>query len=152
MAKRFQVLAATVFLSLSVCVVAWADAVKTAPAAPAAPAKAEADAPDAVVLRAISAGITNNFDAYLAELLPDRKDSPEQKSQLQRYEWKRFAGQAAWYVADTAKPAITIAKRQPASDTKIKLFIKDLKNKDAMPRPIELTRKDGRWYISANSL
>lgn len=139
--------------TLLVCSLSWANAAPPPPAAAPAPtAAADANAPDAVVLRALKAGIAGNFEAYLAEVLADRKDTAEQKSQLQRYEFKRFAAQAAWYVADPAKPAITVARRQASSETKVKLFVTDLKNKEAMPRPIELTKKDGRWFISANSL
>lgn len=129
------------------------------PAAHAAPAPKEdaaadaaANAPEGTVNRAIAAAIAGNFDKYLAELHPDRKETAEQRSQLQRYEWKRFTAQAAWYVADPAKPVVTVARRQEVSNGKIKLFLKDLKNKDAMPRPIELTLKDNRWLISSNSL
>ncbi len=121
---------------------------RPAPAA-ARPDPAQADI---VLVRALQAGLDNSFDKYLAELAPDRCETPEQKSQLQRYEFKRFASQAAWYVADPKKPAPQITQRQSASDKKVKLFVKDLRNKDAMPRPLELTWKDGRWWITANSL
>lgn len=107
---------------------------------------------DAVLLRALQAGLDNAFEKYVAELAPDRCETQEQRSQLQRYEFKRFAAQAAWYVADPKKPAPQISQRQTPSDKKLKLFVKDLRNKDAMPRPLELTWKDGRWWITANSL
>jgi len=124
-----------------------------APPPPAESANAEDTAsPDAVVLRALQAGLAGKFEKYLEELPADRKETAEQRSQLQRYEWKRFSGQAAWYVADPQKPSFTVARRQATGDSRVKLFIKDLKNKESMPRPIELTRSAGRWWISANSL
>ncbi|MBM4343788.1 MAG: hypothetical protein FJ100_10475 [Deltaproteobacteria bacterium] len=132
---------------------AWsAPAPAEAPKAPTAEPAADTAGPEAVVLRALAAGMAGKFDAYLAELHPDRKETADQKSQLQRYEWKRFSGQAAWYVADPSKPTVQVARKQTLSPSKVKLFIKDLKNKDSMPRPIELTQKDGRWWITANSL
>ena len=131
---------------------AYAVAVKPSAPAEGKPAAGDTDALQATVIRAIVAGLAGNFDKYLVELLPARCETAEQKSQLQRYEWKRFSGQAAWYVADPSKPTVTVVRKQAISATKIKLFIKDLKNKDAMPRPIELSQKDGKWLISANSL
>lgn len=130
---------------------------KMQPDAPPAAEQPAADRPDAaqvdaVVLRVVTAGLAGDFDKYLEELLPDRRETAEQRSQLKRYEWKRFSGQATWYVADAAKPAVTITQRQPQNSKKIKLFVKDLHNKGAMPRPIELTWLAGRWWISANSL
>ncbi len=152
---RVLVCAVTVPLVLANAA-AWANAAPPSaqdkPASGDKAATADAAAPDAVVVRAIVAGLANQFEGYLAEVLPDLKETAEQKSQMQRYVWKRFSGQAAWYVADPAKPTMTVARRQAISETKVKLFIKDLKNKDAMPRPIELTKKDGRWFISSNSL
>jgi hypothetical protein len=120
--------------------------------APAKEVAPDAAGADAVVLRALQAGLDNAFDKYLAEVAPDRCESQEQRSQLQRYEFKRFAAQASWYVSDAKKPAPQITQRQPQNDKKIKLFLKDIHNKDAMPRPIELSWKDGRWWITANSL
>lgn len=145
-------------VAVALCLTLLAVAAWAAPAPAEAPKPAEAQAaadtagPEAVVLRALAAGVAGKFDAYLAELHLDRKETADQKSQLQRYEWKRFSGQAAWYIADPAKPTIQVARKQMLAPTKIKLFIKDLKNKDSMPRPIELSQKDGRWWISANSL
>lgn len=113
---------------------------------------AKVDTVEAVVLRLLQAGIEGSFERYLAELHPDRRSNAEQKSQLMRYEWKRFSRQAAWYLPDPKRPSFTIERRQNLSETKVKLFIKDHKNTDAMPRPIELVKWDGRWYVNANSL
>ncbi len=151
-AALFRPLVAALCLTLF-CASAWSAPMPAeAPKAPAAEPAADTVGPEAVVLRALAAGMAGKFESYLEELHADRKETGEQKSQLQRYEWKRFSGQAAWYVADPAKPTIQVARKQTVTATKIKLFIKDLKNKDAMPRPIELTQKEGRWWISANSL
>lgn len=150
-------------------VAAWADVRVPDRVAPVKPhpvkpdsAKPDASKPDAskpdlakcdeVVIRALQAALAGDFDKYLAELPADRKETAEQKSQLQRYEWKRFSTQASWYVADPQKVAPTITQRQQPAALKAKLFLKDIRNKDAMPRPIELSWKDGRWWVTANSL
>ena len=148
--SKLSAILSFVAVSLLVALSAQANAAPARP--PEAANAAEADAPDPTVLRALQAGLAGSFDKYLAELLPDRCETPEQKSQLQRYEWKRFSTQSAWYVADPKQPTFTVVKRQAQGEGKVKLFIKDLKNKDAMPRPIELVKKAGRWFISSNSL
>ncbi len=152
MKSAFSAPAVALCLTLATATAWSAPAPAEAPKPPAAEPAADTAGPEAVVLRALAAGMAGKFDAYLAELHNDRKETAEQKSQLQRYEWKRFSGQAAWYIADPQKPTIQVARKQTLTPTKHKLFVKDLKNKDAMPRPIELTQKDGRWWISANSL
>ncbi len=113
---------------------------------------AKADTVEALVLRFLQAGMAGSFEKYLAEVHPDRRSTADQKSQLMRYEWKRFAGQAAWYVPDPKNPSFTVERRQNLSETKVKLFLKDYKNTASMPRPIELSKWDGRWYVTSNSL
>lgn len=113
---------------------------------------AKADTVEALVLRFLQAGMAGSFERYLAEVHPDRCSTADQKSQLMRYEWKRFARQAAWYVPDPKNPMFTVERRQNVSETKVKLFLKDHKNTTSMPRPIELSKWDGRWYVTSNSL
>jgi hypothetical protein len=113
---------------------------------------AKADTVEALVLRFLQAGMDGSFERYLAEVHPDRRSTAEQKSQLMRYEWKRFSRQASWYVPDPKKPSFTVERRQNLSETKVRLYIKDYKNTDAMPRPIELVKWDGRWVVNSNSL
>jgi hypothetical protein len=117
-----------------------------------APPAAQADEGEAVLLRALASALANDFEGYLRDVAPERCEQAEQKAQLQRYEFKRFSAQAAWYVADPKKPAVTIVRRDRIHDAKVKLFVQDRVHKDAMPRPIELSRIGGRWYITANSL
>lgn len=129
---------------------AWATA--AAPPSPPPPPAAQADETEAVLLRVLAAALANDFDKYLADVAPDRCEQPEQKAQLQRYEFKRFSAQAGWYVADPKKPAVRIVRRDVLSESKVKLFIEDRVHKESMPRPIEFTKIADRWYVSANSL
>lgn len=111
------------------------------------------DQAEAVLLRVMQAAVDGKVAAYLAEVHPDRRETGDQRTLLERYEWKRFKTQASWYVVPNKDPiTVDVVRRAPQGENRVKLFIKDQKNTQRMPVPIEFTRKDGRWWVTANSL
>lgn len=115
----------------------------------AAPA---AGTPEAAIGDLLRAGLKKNFADYLALLHPEERSTEEQRSQKERYEWKRFSQQAAWYAATREPLTFVIAKREPQGETKLKVFLVDQKNKNRSPVPVMLVRADGRWHVWTNSL
>lgn len=113
-----------------------------------------AGTPEAVVAAALEAGLAGDFAAYLKLVHPEERATPTQRSDRERYEWKRFAKQAAWYVRQAKPMTFVVTRREVDEDGKeARLFIKDLTKKDRMPVPIRM-RKDARqgWGITVSSL
>jgi hypothetical protein len=112
----------------------------------------EPDSMEATVQRLLQAGVDGDFRAYLAEIHPDKKESKDQQSSLQRYEWKRFSVQASWYLLAAKPLTFQVSRRVQVTPTKHKLFLRDTVHADSMPRPVELTRHQDKWVVSSNSL
>ena len=111
-----------------------------------------AGTPEAAIGDLLRAGLKKSFADYLAVVHPDERSTEEQRSQKERYEWKRFSQQAAWYAATLEPLTFVIAKREPQGENKVKVFVVDQKNKGRSPVPVMLVRADGRWLVWTNSL
>jgi len=110
------------------------------------------DSPEATVQRVLQAGLDRDFTAYLREVHPDRAVTDDQRAQLQRYEWTRMTRQAQWYVVQQKPLTFHLGRRQQLSKSKQKLFVRDQAHPESMPRPVELTQREGKWLVTANSL
>ena len=113
------------------------------------PAAGTAEATIADALRAAFAG---NLETYLELVHPDERTTKEQRSQRERYEWKRFSKQAAWYVVTKEPLTFVVTRRVVESETKVKIFMQDQVHADRSPTPIVLEKVGGRWHIKMNSL
>jgi len=112
----------------------------------------KAGTPEHTVSAALKAGISGNFDAYMATVHPDEKSTKSQRDQRKRYEWKRFQKQAKWYIKTKSPLTFVVANRKPDGKKTIRLFVRDQEHKESMPRPVKLKRDGRSWKISANSL
>ena len=107
---------------------------------------------EGTIAAALEAGLAGDFDAYLETIHPEHKATTEQRSQRQKYEWARFEKQAAWYVVSQKPMTFVIARRQPDGDNYLKVFLKDQKNKERMPVPVQLKKDGAGWKIVTSSL
>ena len=113
--------------------------------------KPAANSPEATVAEALKAGLAGDFDAYLAAIHPEHKETSDQRKQRENYEWKRFVKQVKWYVTSEKPIAFVVTRRVP-EDKYYKIFVKDHKNKDRMPVPVTLKKDGSGWKIVTNSL
>lgn len=115
-----------------------------------APAK---DSAEAAIQAALEAALAGNFAAYLAQIVPSERDGEEQRKQKERYEWKRFKAQAAWYLTARKPVTFQIVKREMLEDAnRVKLFVKDQVHPERSPVPVQCVNEGGRWWIRTNSL
>ncbi|MCC6625473.1 MAG: hypothetical protein IT385_29810 [Deltaproteobacteria bacterium] len=114
---------------------------------------ARTDPAEKVVAAAIKAALANDFNAWLETLHPNERKTPEQKSQLERYTFKRVAKQARWYVRAGDPESFEIARREDMGAGRVKLFLKDLEHPNRAPVPVALeTLPGGAYAIIAISL
>jgi hypothetical protein len=107
---------------------------------------------EAAIAAILQAGLDGNFKAYLAEILPSEREVDEQVKQIEKYQWKRFKGNAGKYVSARKPVAFQVTKREPDGDDKLKVFVKDQTQADRMPVPVQLRKQGARWWVYANSL
>jgi len=112
----------------------------------------KAGTPEHTVAAALKAGLSGDFNAYLATVHPDEKSTQSQRDQRKKYEWKRFQKQAKWYITKKSPLTFVVANRRPDGKKAIRLFVRDQEHKESMPRPVKLKRDGRSWKISANSL
>jgi len=116
--------------------------------------KPKAGSPAATVMAALRAGVAGNFQAYLKTVHPEHKETPRQRKERKKYEWKRFSKQASWYVVKGKVFGFQIVRRQPEGRNSIRLFIRDQRPDHAsrMPVPVRLKRAGNEWKIVTSSL
>ncbi len=116
--------------------------------------KPKAGSPEATLMEALRAGVAGNFNAYLATIHPEHKETPRQRKERKKYEWKRFSKQASWYVLKGKTFGFHIVNRRPEGRNRIKIFIKDQRpdHADRMPVPVILKRAGAEWKIVTSSL
>lgn len=107
--------------------------------------------PEAVVASALEAALAGDFAAYLKTVHPDERATPTQRSERERYEWKRFKNHAEWYVKTRTPLTFVLVSRDGEGDN-LRIFVRDQKNKDRMPVPVRLKRTGSGWGITTNSL
>jgi len=142
-------------LLIGVALAPLATASAAEPTAPsAAPVEAaRADPAEKVVAAAIKAALANDFKAWLETLHPSERATPDQRSQLERYTFKRVAKQAAWYVRAGDADSFEVARREDMGAGRVKLFLKDLEHPLRAPVPVALEAlPSGELAIIAISL
>ncbi|MSP92490.1 MAG: hypothetical protein EXR79_11935 [Myxococcales bacterium] len=128
------------------------------PGAPGQPGSESVSAPvkdsaEAAIQAALEAALAGNFAAYLAQIVPAERDGEEQRKQKERYEWKRFKAQAAWYLTARKPVTFQVVKREMLEDAnQIKIFVKDQVHSERSPVPVQCVNEGGRWWIRTNSL
>ncbi len=111
--------------------------------------QAPAGAPEAVVQAAVQAAMRNDFQAYLALVHSQEKENARQVAGIEQFSWKRFVGQASWYLDGGG--SVQVARRaQEGQD--LMLYMQDFKNAGRMPPPMRLRPDQGGWRIVTNSL
>jgi hypothetical protein len=114
--------------------------------------KPAATTPEATVVAALKAALAGDFEAYLVTVHPDHKATSKQIAQRKRYEWKRFAKQAAWYPVSRTPIVIVVTRRDPQGESHYRIFVKDQTHKERMPVPVRLRKSGNAWKIVTNSL
>ena len=108
--------------------------------------------PEFAIAQALQDAISDDFEAYLRTIHPDEKSTKTKRDQRKNYEWKRFKKQAQWYLVSQKPITFLVTSRRPDGSSTIRLFIKDQKHKESMPRPVKLKKTDKEWKITTNSL
>ena len=108
--------------------------------------------PEWVIATALKAAVAGDFNAYLTVIHPEHKSTRDQKSQRERYEWKRFKKQHRWYIVKDKPMTFVITQRREEGTNYKRIFLRDQKNKGRMPVPLRLKKSGDRWYIVTSSL
>lgn len=119
------------------------------PGPPMGSQQAPTGAPEAVVQAAVQAALRNDFQGYLALVHSQEKSNAKQVSQIEQFSWKRFVGQARWYL-DGGGNVYIDRKNQEGAD--LMLYVRDFYNAGRMPPPVRLRPDGGQWRIVSNSL
>ena len=112
----------------------------------------KANTAEATIAAALKAGMAGDFGAYLETIHPEHKETRDQRNQREKYEWARFVKQAAWYVKAADPITFVVARRVQDGDKYLKVFVKDQKNADRMPVPVQLKKDGDGWKITTSSL
>jgi hypothetical protein len=110
---------------------------------------APAGAPEAVVHAAVQAALRNDFQGYLTLVHGQEKTNANQVAQIEQFSWKRFVGQARWYL-DNGGNVYVERRNQEGQD--LMLYMRDFHNAGRMPPPMRLRPDQGQWRIVTNSL
>jgi len=119
----------------------------TAPAFAARPDPAEA-----VVAKAFTAALKNDFQGYLAVVHPSEKATPAQTTQLEKYTFGRFVRQASWYVNGKDADSFQVERREELGGGKVKLFLKDIAHPSRASVPVTLEKSGAGFMLLSNSL
>ena len=123
--------------------------------------QAKPDSPEYIVQQALVAALNRDeqkgFDAYLALLDVEQKSTETAVKQIRRYSWNRFRKQAADYIVKGTETTFVVQRRDPSKVTdatkEIRLFVKPVTHPlRTLAAPIRLKRRDGRWFVTSNSL
>ncbi len=106
-------------------------------------------APEATVLAAVKAAMSNDFQSYLALVHAEERANADMIHQIERYAWSRFAKQAKWYLDPAGN--VVVDRSKPEGDS-VMLYMHDFHTQGRLPPPMRLRLEHGQWRIVTNSL
>jgi hypothetical protein len=112
--------------------------------------------PEHAVLKTIEACAADDFAGWWgAWCHPDLCiDTPDGKSNMQKYTWARCKKFAESYFTDKSRKSFKVAYTKPADvkddATEVKFFL--VSSKRDNPTPIAVKKHQGKWLVHSNSL
>ncbi|MFT5431992.1 MAG: hypothetical protein ACI9OJ_002690 [Myxococcota bacterium] len=108
--------------------------------------------PEAAIIGVFEAAIAGDFEAYLAQIHVDHRQSAEQRSQREKYEWKRFRKQHEWYLKSKKPVSFVIVRNREEGNEYKRYTLRDLTHPRRMGVPIRLKKGDAGWKVTVSSL